>query len=65
MKTVTIHIEDELFTALEEVCGWKGQNESQVFTDALTKYVKAEQLKRSLQKTTLTRLYEGLTAEDI
>lgn len=71
MKAVTIHIEEELFAALEEICSWKEQDESQVFTDALIKYVETEQLKRSLQEKdnhiglSLLKLYEELVAEDI
>jgi len=65
MKAVTIHIEEELFNTLEEICDWKGQNESQVFIDALRKYVEAERLKRSLEETALIKLYEELAAEDI
>ncbi len=64
MRTISLLLEDDLNSALEEVCGEQGRDKNEVLAEVLRRYVEAERLKRALSNLDLARLYGELVQED-
>jgi metal-responsive CopG/Arc/MetJ family transcriptional regulator len=65
MTTISLNLDDELNSALEEISTGQGCDKSSLVIHLLRQYVEREQLKRALQEPALARLYEQLQAEDL
>lgn len=64
MKTISLRLEEDLNSALEEVCAEKGRDKNEILADVLRRYVEAERLRRALSNPDFARLYGELAQED-
>ena len=65
MKTISFNLEDDLDSALAELCTAQGREKSQLLGDLLRRYVESEKLKRTLLNPELVQLYQELAPEDV
>ena len=65
MKTLPIMLEDDVDDALEAVSSGLGRLKIDLAADVLSKYVRAERLRQSLQNPSLVALYQELATEDV
>ncbi len=65
MKTLPIVLEDDVDDALEAVSSGLGRLKIDLAADVLSKYVRAERLRQSLQNPFLVALYQELAMEDV
>jgi predicted transcriptional regulator len=65
MKTLSLHLEDDLDAALTQLCAEQGREKAEVVADVLRKHLQAEGLRSSLRDPELARLYGELAAEDL
>src|ERR1700687_5588738 len=64
MTTLLIKLDDELNTALEQLCSGQGRDKESLTTQLLRQYVNMEQLRQTLQDPELAKLYQELQEED-
>jgi hypothetical protein len=65
VKVLPVSLDDELASVLAAVSAARGLDETTLASDVLRKFLKAEQLKRTLDDPALAALYEQLAAEDL
>ena len=65
MKSISLHLEDDLDAALTRLCAEQGREKAHVIADVLRKHVQAEGLKASLANPELALLYSELATEDV
>jgi predicted transcriptional regulator len=65
MKTIAVQMDDDLNTALEQICAQRKLDKSQVAADLLRRYVETERLIGSLRDPALMTAYQELATEDV